>query len=76
MGYWDKFLDCYVDHFVCGLYLIFTLVFQLPLELDELEFVEEKSSVDENIMSSLSLGPSSLETARNSGINNGINMHI
>ena len=44
---------------------------KLSVELDELEFVEEKSSVDENIMSSLSLGPSSLDTARNSGINNG-----
>ena len=44
---------------------------KLPVELDELEYVEEKSSVDENIMSSLSLGPGSLGTARNSGINNG-----
>jgi hypothetical protein len=44
----------------------------LPEELDELDFAEEKLSVDENIMSSLSLGPSSLD-ARSPGLNNGKN---
>ncbi|CAB3993157.1 intraflagellar transport 122 homolog isoform X2, partial [Paramuricea clavata] len=36
---------------------------KLPEELDELEFAEEKLNLDENIMSSLSLGPGCLNNA-------------
>jgi hypothetical protein len=49
-------------------------VFKLPEELDELEFVEEKSNLDENIMSSLSLGPGCLNNA--SKFNNGKNLYL
>ena len=55
--------------------LNFFLVFKLPEELNELEFAEEKSNLDENIMSSLSLGPGCLNNASKFN-NNGKNLYL